>query len=96
MKSEGHRCGGIRGKMEDGRREGAVYRQSVLEGNMGWKRICVQYRFGRIGLHMVCLWQDRKWRWHLAGIRRELFFASPAREKESWEDEISENNPGKN
>ena len=29
-------------------------------------------RFGRIALHLICLAHDRKWRWHWAGIRREV------------------------
>ena len=29
-------------------------------------------RFGRILLHLICLAHDRKWRWHWAGIRREV------------------------
>ena len=29
-------------------------------------------RFGRLLLHLMCLVNDRKWRWHWAGIRREF------------------------
>jgi hypothetical protein len=29
-------------------------------------------RFDRIRLHLRCLWLDHKYRWHLAGIMREL------------------------
>jgi len=29
-------------------------------------------RFGRVLLHLMCLAHDAKWRWHWAGIRREL------------------------
>ena len=29
-------------------------------------------RFGRILLHLRCLYHDRKYRWHLAGVRREI------------------------
>lgn len=29
-------------------------------------------RFGRMVLHVSCLVHDRKWRWHWAGIWREL------------------------
>ncbi|HTL57127.1 MAG TPA: hypothetical protein VL361_15705 [Candidatus Limnocylindrales bacterium] len=27
---------------------------------------------GRVILHLFCLLQDRKWSWHMAGIRREI------------------------
>jgi len=30
-------------------------------------------RLGRVILHLKCLARDRKWAWHLAGLRRELF-----------------------
>jgi len=30
------------------------------------------YRFGRICLHVAALVVDRQFKWHLAGIRREL------------------------
>jgi sucrose-6-phosphate hydrolase SacC (GH32 family) len=30
-------------------------------------------RLGRAILHLKCLARDRKWAWHLAGLRRELF-----------------------
>jgi hypothetical protein len=29
-------------------------------------------RLGRIVLHVRCLWRDHKYRWHLAGIWREV------------------------
>jgi hypothetical protein len=29
-------------------------------------------RFGRILLHLRCLYHDRKYRWHLAGVWREI------------------------
>jgi len=29
-------------------------------------------RFGRVVLHLICLAHDGKWRWHWAGVRREL------------------------
>jgi len=31
-------------------------------------------RLDRIILHLRCLWQDHKYRWHLAGIWREITF----------------------
>lgn len=31
------------------------------------------YPIGRVVLHMVCLAQDHKLRWHWAGIRREFY-----------------------
>jgi hypothetical protein len=31
-----------------------------------------QHRLGRVLLHIVCLAHDGKWRWYLAGIRREF------------------------
>ena len=27
---------------------------------------------GRIVLHVVCAWRDRRFRWHWQGVRREL------------------------
>jgi hypothetical protein len=30
------------------------------------------YRFGRICLHVAAMTLDRQFKWHLAGIRREL------------------------
>ena len=32
-----------------------------------------KYSFGRVVLHLACLTQDGKWRWHWAGIRREFY-----------------------
>lgn len=32
-----------------------------------------EHRLGRAALHLCCLARDRKWAWHLAGLRRELF-----------------------
>ena len=29
-------------------------------------------RFGRVALHLVCAFQDRKYQWHLRGMVREL------------------------
>ena len=29
-------------------------------------------RLDRITLHLRCLWNDRKYRWHLAGVWREV------------------------
>ena len=29
-------------------------------------------RLGRIVLHLRCLWRDHKYRWHLAGVWREV------------------------
>ena len=34
--------------------------------------IFAKNRLGRILLHLVCLAHDGKWRWHSAGISREL------------------------
>jgi hypothetical protein len=35
--------------------------------------VCVDLtRFDRIWLHLRCLLRDRKYRWHLAGVWREL------------------------
>jgi len=31
-----------------------------------------QFRFGRILLHAICACRDRKYQWHLSGVRREL------------------------
>jgi len=34
--------------------------------------VVANYRFGRICLHVAALVVDRQFKWHLAGIRREL------------------------
>jgi hypothetical protein len=36
----------------------------------------VRNSFGRMMLHLICLAHDRKWRWHWAGIQRELHSSS--------------------
>jgi len=35
--------------------------------------ILAQYSLGRIALHVACITQDRRVRWHVAGILRECF-----------------------
>lgn len=32
----------------------------------------IEHRSGRVLLHVVAAMADHQWRWHLAGIRREL------------------------
>jgi len=34
--------------------------------------VVTNYRFGRICLHVAALVVDHQFKWHLAGIRREL------------------------
>jgi hypothetical protein len=29
-------------------------------------------RLDRVAIHLLCLWRDRKYGWHLAGVWREL------------------------
>ena len=50
-------------------------------GKLGWQsaqgwrsdmNVVANYRFGRICLHVAALVVDRQFKWHLAGIRREL------------------------
>jgi hypothetical protein len=37
-----------------------------------------QKRWGRSCLHLAAALRDRHWRWHLAGIEREIHFMSMA------------------
>jgi hypothetical protein len=34
--------------------------------------LLVEYRFGRIVLHLLCAFRSRRLRWHLLGVCREL------------------------
>lgn len=42
-----------------------------------------EHSSGRVFLHLACLLRDGKWRWHWAGMKRELQKLAPLRPAEA-------------